>query len=141
MPLIMGLMPVLPRHGFSEDVFESTSLSPPIGSGPYRVTQVDPGSHVVYTRNPDYWGKDLAINKGRFNFDQIKYEYYRDDGPMFQAFQKGLIQLWAGIGFGALGPWLQFSCVPGRTCREGGFPDLRAVRHVCTCLQHPPAAV
>jgi len=93
-PLIMGLMPILPRHGFSIETFESTSLQPPLGSGPYRVTEVKPGSHVIYTRNPDYWGKDLAINKGRFNFDQIKYEYYRNDDSMFQAFQKGLFQLW-----------------------------------------------
>lgn len=94
MPLIMGLMPILPRHAVAADDFESTSLAPPVGSGPYRVTEVVPGSHVVYTRNPDYWGKDLPINRGRFNFDQIKYEYYRDDDPMFQAFQKGLFQLW-----------------------------------------------
>lgn len=94
MPLIMGLMPILPRHHYSEDTFEKTSLEPPVGSGPYRVTSVEPGKRVVYTRNPDYWGRDLAINKGRFNFDEIRYDYYRDDDPMFQAFQKGLIDLW-----------------------------------------------
>ncbi len=94
MPLIMGLMPVLPRHHFSADTFEQTTLAPPVGSGPYRITRVDPGKQIVYKRNPDYWGKDLPVNRGRFNFDEVRYEYYRDDDPMFQAFQKGLFQLW-----------------------------------------------
>jgi len=94
MPLIMGLMPILPRHHFSTDTFESTTLKPPLGSGPYRVSRVEAGKRIVYQRNPDYWGLTLAANRGRFNFDEIRYEYYRDDDPMFQAFQKGLHQLW-----------------------------------------------
>jgi peptide/nickel transport system substrate-binding protein len=94
MPLIMGLMPVLPRHSFAMDTFEKTTLAPPLGSGPYRVKRVEPGKRIVYVRNPEYWGKDLPVNKGRFNFEEVRYEYYRDDDPMFQAFQKGLFQLW-----------------------------------------------
>jgi peptide/nickel transport system substrate-binding protein len=94
MPLIMGLMPILPRHFFSADTFESTTLEPPVGSGPYRVAKIEAGKRIVYERNPDYWGNKLAVNSGRFNFDKINYEYYRDDDPMFQAFQKGLYQLW-----------------------------------------------
>ena len=85
MPLIMGLMPVLPRHRFSAETFEQTTLEPPLGSGPYRVARVEPGKRIVYVRNQDYWGKDLPVNRGRFNFDEIRYEYYRDDDPMFQA--------------------------------------------------------
>ncbi|MFQ5626287.1 MAG: extracellular solute-binding protein, partial [Methyloligellaceae bacterium] len=94
MPLIMGLMPILPRHYFSADTFEDTTLKPPIGSGPYRVARVEAGKQIVYVRNPGYWGRELAVNKGRFNFDEIRYEYYRNNDPMFQAFQKGLFQLW-----------------------------------------------
>lgn len=94
MPLIMGLMPILPRHRFSADTFETTTLEPPVGSGPYRAVKVEAGKRIVYQRNLDYWGANLAVNKGRFNFDEIRYEYYRDDDPMFQAFQKGLYQLW-----------------------------------------------
>ena len=94
MPLIMGLMPILPRHHFTAGTFEQTTLSPPVGSGPYRVARVEPGKRIVYVRNPEYWGKDLPVNRGRFNFDEVRYEYYRDDDPMFQAFQKGLFQLW-----------------------------------------------
>ncbi len=94
MPLIMGLMPILPRHHFSRDTFETTTLKPPIGSGPYRVHKVEAGKRIIYQRNNDYWGANLAVNRGRFNFDEIQYDYYRDDDPMFQAFQKGLYQLW-----------------------------------------------
>lgn len=94
MPLIMGLMPILPRHFFSADTFDATTLKPLVGSGPYRVAKVEAGKRIVYERNPDYWGNKLAVNSGRHNFDKINYEYYRDDDPMFQAFQKGLYQLW-----------------------------------------------
>ena len=94
MPLIMGLMPILPRHFYSADTFEDTTLKPPIGSGPYRVAKVDAGKQIVYVRNPGYWGRTLAVNKGRFNFDEIRYDYYRNNDPMYQAFQKGLFQLW-----------------------------------------------
>lgn len=93
-PLIMGLMPVLPKHHYAPESFEQTSLQPPLGSGPYRVAKIEPGKRIIYERNPNYWGRDLAVNVGRFNFDEIRYDYYRDDDPMFQAFQKGLFQLW-----------------------------------------------
>lgn len=95
MPLIMGLMPVLPRHKFTNDTFDQTTLQPQVGSGPYLVKSIDPGKQIIYRRNPDYWGAKLPVNAGRYNFDEVRYDYYRDDDPMFQAFQKGLIQLWA----------------------------------------------
>jgi peptide/nickel transport system substrate-binding protein len=90
MPLIMGLMPVLPRHIFSEDSFEQTSLKPPVGSGPYLVEDVNPGTSITYQRDGNYWGKDLPVNRGRFNFDKVRYDYYRDGSSLFQAFKKGL---------------------------------------------------
>ena len=90
MPLIMGLMPVLPRQVFSEDSFEQTSLKPPVGSGPYLVENVNPGTSITYQRDDNYWGKDLPVNRGRFNFDKIRYDYYRDSSSLFEAFKKGL---------------------------------------------------
>ena len=90
MPLIMGLMPVLPRHAFSRDTFDQTSLLPPTGSGPYIVIKVDPGTSITYRRNPDYWGRKLPVNRGRYNFDEVRYDYYRDNSTMFEAFKKGL---------------------------------------------------
>ncbi|MEG6509485.1 extracellular solute-binding protein [Methyloligella sp. 2.7D] len=92
MPLIMGLMPVLPKHAIDPDRFEQTTFKPLIGSGPYTVDKVEPGKSITYVRDPDYWGADLAVNRGRFNFDKIRIDYYRDTGAMFEAFKSGLVQ-------------------------------------------------
>ena len=93
MPLIIGLMPVLPRHLIDPDSFEKTSFSPPIGSGPYLVDKVDPGKSISYKRDPHYWGADLPVNRGHFNFDEIRFDYYRDSGSMFEAFKSGAISV------------------------------------------------
>ncbi|NWG24228.1 MAG: ABC transporter substrate-binding protein [Pseudorhodoplanes sp.] len=97
LPLILGLMPILPRHAIDPEKFEETTFTPPIGSGPYRVTAVDPGHSVTFTRNPDYWGRDLPINRGFWNFDEIRFDYYRDGNTVFEAFKKGLIDVRAEI--------------------------------------------
>jgi peptide/nickel transport system substrate-binding protein len=91
MPLIMGLMPVLPAHKINPDNFEQTSLEPPLGSGPYAITRVDPGRSITFTKRPDWWAKDLAITQGRFNFDEIRHEYFRDASALFEAFKSGEI--------------------------------------------------
>lgn len=90
LPLILGLMPILPRHAIDPDKFEETTLAPPIGSGPYRVTAVKPGASVTFTRDPDYWGRDLPVNRGLWNFDEIRLDYYREANGMFEAFKRGL---------------------------------------------------
>ncbi len=88
--LIMGLMPILPAHIYDPETFEQTSLTPPVGSGPYIIETVDAGSRIVYRRNQDYWGWQLAVNNGRHNFDSITIDYYRDGSSLFEAFKKGL---------------------------------------------------
>ncbi|MET0347513.1 MAG: extracellular solute-binding protein [Methyloceanibacter sp.] len=93
MPLIIGLMPVLPRHLIDPDKFEKTTLAAPVGSGPYKVAKVDPGKSITFSRDPAYWGRDLAVNRGLYNFDEITYDYYRDGGSMFEAFKSGLVRL------------------------------------------------
>jgi peptide/nickel transport system substrate-binding protein len=90
LPLILGLMPVLPRHATDAANFEETTLTGPIGSGPYRVTDVKPGVSVTLTRDPDYWGRDLPANRGLYNFDEIKIDFYREANGMFEAFKRGL---------------------------------------------------
>ncbi len=92
MPLIIGLMPVLPKHLINPDTFETTSLTPPVGSGPYVIDKVDPGKSITFKRDPNYWGRDLPVNRGRYNFDEIRFDYYRDAGSMFEAFKSGLVQ-------------------------------------------------
>lgn len=90
LPLILGLMPVLPKHAVDVATFEETSMAPPVGSGPYRVTAVRPGASVTLTRNPDYWGRDLAANRGLWNFDEIRLDFYREANGHFEAFKRGL---------------------------------------------------
>lgn len=90
LPLILGLMPVLPKHAVDVATFEETSLTAPVGSGPYRVTAVKPGASVTLTRNPDYWGRDLPINRGLYNFDEIRLDYFREANGQFEAFKRGL---------------------------------------------------
>lgn len=93
LPLILGLMPVLPKHAINPDMFEETTFDPPIGSGPYIVKEVKPGASVTFARNPSYWGAALPINRGFWNFDEIRFDYYRDANSYFEAFKKGLYDL------------------------------------------------
>jgi peptide/nickel transport system substrate-binding protein len=93
MPLIIGLMPILPSHVLNIETFERTTLEPPIGSGPYTVARVDPGRTLLYRRNPDYWGKGLATHRGRFNFDEIRHDFFRDSASLFEAFKAGQIDV------------------------------------------------
>ena len=90
LPLILGLMPILPRHAVDPERFEETSLAPPLGSGPYVVAEVDAGRSVTLRRNPGYWGRDLAVNRGLWNFDAVRLDFYRDASSHFEAFKKGL---------------------------------------------------
>lgn len=94
MPLIMGLMPVLPKHAVDVAAFESTTLDPPIGSGPYLVAEVEAGRSVTYRRNPGYWAKDLNVMRGRFNPDEIRFDVVRDASARFESFKTGAIMLW-----------------------------------------------
>jgi peptide/nickel transport system substrate-binding protein len=93
LPLILGLMPVLPKHAVDPATFEETSFAPPVGSGPYVVAEVRPGRSVRLARNPKYWGRDLGVNRGLWNFDEIRIDYYRDANSHFEAFKKGLFDV------------------------------------------------
>jgi peptide/nickel transport system substrate-binding protein len=93
-PLILGLMPVLPKHAIDPALYENTTLRPPIGSGPYVVGRVDAGRSITFKRDPNYWGRDLAVNRGRFNFDEIRFDYFREGSVMFDAFKSGQVDVW-----------------------------------------------
>ncbi len=90
LPLIIGLMPVFPRKAWEGKDFSQTTLNPLVGSGPYVMDAVKAGETITYRRNKDYWGKDLAINKGLWNFDTVRFDYYRDANAAFEAFKSGL---------------------------------------------------
>ncbi len=93
LPLILGLMPVLPKHAIDAAAFEETTLAKPIGSGPYAVAAIDPGKSVTLKRDPNYWGRDLPINRGLWNFDELRFDYYRDANAYFEAFKTGLFDV------------------------------------------------
>jgi peptide/nickel transport system substrate-binding protein len=90
LPLILGLMPILARHMTATDRFDEPSLRFITGSGPYVVAEVNPGNHVVLRRNPDYWARDLPVNRGIYNFDEMRFEFYRDTTAWFEAFKRRL---------------------------------------------------
>lgn len=92
-PLIMGLMPILPSHKLTAETFDRTTLEPPLGSGPYIVDRVDAGRSLVYRRNPDHWGRDLPAYRGRFNFDEIRIEYFRESSALLEAFRSGALDI------------------------------------------------
>lgn len=94
LPLIMGLMPIVPKHRMGREAFAKTTLEPPIGSGPYVVETVEPGARLVLARNPNYWGRDLAVKRGIDNFDEIRIDYYRDQNSLFEAFKAGLVDVY-----------------------------------------------
>jgi microcin C transport system substrate-binding protein len=89
LPLIIGQIPILPAHFWKDKAFAKSGLIIPLGSGPYLLHSFEAGKQVVYQRDENYWAKDLPVNKGRFNFNQIVIDYYRDDAVAFEAFKSG----------------------------------------------------
>lgn len=89
LPIILGELPVLSKKYWSTRDFEKTTLEQPLGSGPYEIASFDPGRSITYRRMPDYWAKDLPVNKGKFNFGTIRYDYYRDASVALEAFKAG----------------------------------------------------
>ena len=104
LPLILGLLPILPKHAIDAATFDKSTLKPMTGSGPYRLEQVRAGNSLTFKRNPDYWARDLPSKRGFDNYDEIRLTYYRDENAMFEAFKKGLVDVfieensgrWAG---------------------------------------------
>jgi microcin C transport system substrate-binding protein len=89
LPQIVGELPVLSKAWWSTREFDKTSLEAPLGSGPYKVESVDPGRSITYRRVADYWGDKLAVNRGRHNFEIMRYDYYRDPTVALEAFKAG----------------------------------------------------
>ncbi len=94
LPLILGQLPVLPKHWWADKDFASGSMEAPLGSGPYRIERAEAGRSVRYARVEDYWGKNLAVNRGFYNFDHVNIDYYRDNTVALQAFKAGHFDYW-----------------------------------------------
>ncbi len=87
--LRLGELPVLPQHYWKDRDFKATTFEPPLGSGPYRITQVKPGRSLSFERVKNWWGEKLPVNRGKYNFDRVEVEFYRDNDVAFEAFKAG----------------------------------------------------
>ena len=95
LPIRTGELPVLPKHYWDRAGYDigATTVQPPLGSGPYRIKGYDIGRWIEWERVPDYWGKDLPVNRGRYNFDIVKYDYFRDDQMQTEAVKGNAIDI------------------------------------------------
>lgn len=89
LPLIMGQLPILPKHYWANRDFNKTTLEPPLGSGPYKIKSFEPGRSITYERVKDHWGARLPVNVGRYNADIMRFDYYRDATVSLEAFKSG----------------------------------------------------
>ncbi|MGH1461751.1 MAG: extracellular solute-binding protein [Neptuniibacter sp.] len=87
--LIVGQVAILPKHYWHDRDFQKPSLDIPIGSGPYTIGKFDAGRSLTYERKADYWGQNLPVQKGKYNFDQLTFDYYRDGTVAMEAFKAG----------------------------------------------------
>ena len=118
----VGSVEILPRHYYDSVDFTKSTLEPPVGSGPYVVTEADAGRSVTYCSNPDYWGAELAVNVGKDNFECLRYEYFADRTAAFEALKAGVYlfheeffsAIWAtGYEFPALEKgWVKREVIP-----------------------------
>ncbi|VVN84127.1 extracellular solute-binding protein [Pseudomonas fluorescens] len=94
LPLILGQLAVLPKHWWESRDFTKGNLEMPLGSGPYKVSSVKAGRSIRYERVKDYWGKDLPVNRGQYNFDAMTIDYYRDNTVALEALKAGQFDYW-----------------------------------------------
>jgi microcin C transport system substrate-binding protein len=138
-PGVAGL-PILSKAYYATRKFEETTLEPPLGSGPYKIGDFKQGTFVSYRRRDDYWGKDLPVNRGRFNFDEVRYDYFRDRTAALLALKAGEIDLREEF---TARDWMTQYDVPA--VKEGRLLDRGARLHAVGCAgllsQHPPLQV
>ena len=127
----VGGLPIFSEKYFTDNKvdFEASTLTPALGSGPYILDKVDVGKQIIYKKNPDYWGNDLPINKGRYNFDKFRIEYFADYNSAFEGFKAGTYtfrneassKIWAtGYDFPALEKnWVKKTTLPDGNLSSG----------------------
>ena len=93
LPQIVAGLPILSKAFYAVEKFDETTLKPPLGSGPYKIKEFNAGSHITFARRDDYWAKDLPVNRGRYNFDEVRYDYYRDRNVELEALKSGQMDL------------------------------------------------
>jgi len=129
LPMIIGELPIVPKHfwegmganGEARDLGKST-LEVPLGSGPYRIREVDAGRTITYERVKDWWAKDLPASKGQWNFDEIRFVYFRDRVPAFEAFKSGQLDFWRESSAKAWATAFDFDAVKRGLVKMERFP-------------------
>ena len=87
LPSLIASLPILPKNFYSQTDFSKTTLTPPLGSGPYKIKEIKPSRSITYERAKNYWAQNLPVNRGRYNFDKITFDYYRDNNVLVEAFK------------------------------------------------------
>ncbi|MCX5580677.1 extracellular solute-binding protein [Kaistia terrae] len=125
-PLIVAsTLPIFSRAYYAGRDFEASTMDPPLGSGPYRVGKVSPGRSIEYQRVADYWGRDLPVAVGAYNFDRIRVEFYQDDEVQFQAFAKGEITFREEVSSKTWATGYDFPAVRDGRVQKPSFPAER----------------
>jgi len=93
LPLTVAELPIFSKAYYATHDFSKSTLEAPLGSGPYVVKDYRPGEYVTYGRRPDYWAKDLPVNAGRYNFDELRFDYFRERTAGFEALKSGVLDL------------------------------------------------
>ena len=148
LPQIVGQLNVLPKHwwegtdksGNKRDV-AATTLEPPLGCGAYRLKEFVPGRTIVYERVADYWGKDVNVNIGRDNFDELRFEYFRDATVAIEAFKADAIDWRTENSAKNWATAYDFPAVKDKRVVLEEFPIKLLRRHAGLRLQHPPAEI
>ena len=92
--IMIQFSPILPEHYWRNRDPAVNTLTPPLSSGPYKIASIKQGRFVEYERDTEYWGRDIPVNRGRYNFDRVRYDVYRDATVIRESFRKGLIDIW-----------------------------------------------
>ncbi|WP_026319053.1 extracellular solute-binding protein [Amorphus coralli] len=130
LPKIVGQLIVLPKHYWTAEGRDITAatVTPPLGSGAYRIKSVDPGRSIVYERVEDYWGADLPVNVGTNNFDEIRYEYYRDEDVARQAFKADEYDWYQELSANRWATQYDFPAIDKGWVKKLEFPDVGSGR-------------
>ena len=93
LPFAIGGQAILPKHYWEQRDITRTTVEPPLGSGPYRLKRAETGRLLEFELDQDYWGRDIPVNRGRYNFKRVKYDYFNDDGVMLEAHKSNVFDI------------------------------------------------
>ena len=139
--LSVVVMPIVSKAFYTANEFDASTMKPPLGSGPYKIGRVAAGQTVEYERVADYWGRDLAVNRGLYNFDRIRIDFYLDRQAAFEAFKKGDTHFREEVHRAGMGDGLRLSGAEGRQGRQTGVSRREDAGHAGRRAEPAPSAI